>query len=37
MNPDLNIVEAASGPAIGKFDISDKVRKSAGAFAAMMV
>ncbi|MEO9294207.1 MAG: hypothetical protein ABI347_01240 [Nitrososphaera sp.] len=37
MDPDFNIVEAASRPTIGKFDIPDKVQKSAGAFAAMMV
>lgn len=37
MDPDFNIADAASTPAIEKFKITDKVQDSAGAFAATML
>lgn len=37
MDPDFNIADAASMPAIEKFKITDKVQDTAGAFAATML
>ena len=37
MDPDFNIADVASMPAIEKFKITDKVLDSAGAFAATML